>query len=375
MKQLKRLLMCINFFILSTLLLFNCRFVSRAETKQVMIELDAVSDDTIYYSPSADADYTLTLKNLLGPAWVRVKFQLKQKNIDADFTEQNLKISDNWVKRGDYYYYTKKADAYTDYIVVNGVIIPNVQHATEPASVTIIADADAIQYSAFFPDFNNEDPWKDAKIESSSSSSSSSSSKSDHSSSIHIYNSPEQSGQVSTGNWVLIDSDNHIWKYRDNNGNYAKNGWIYVYNPYSPDKNRYDWFHFGSDEIMTYGWYKASEKTWYYTHDISDGNLGMLITGWHDDTQDEKRYYLDENTGIMLSGWQNIDGNYYYFATYEEIPQQTWFWRLVNDTKFGKWFYELLGHRSYGAMYVDEITPDGYTVDANGIWINYGGSI
>ena len=59
---------------------------------------------------------------------------------------------------------------------------------------------------------------------------------------------------------------------------------------------------------MTVGWYQASDALWYYTSEVSDGNLGMLIKGWHKDGQDGKWYFLDRRTGIMLSGWQEIDG-------------------------------------------------------------------
>ena len=152
----------------------------------------------------------------------------------------------------------------------------------------------------------------------------------------------------------MIDQENHIWKYRENNGNYAKDGWIYVYNPYSQEEEKYSWFHFDENGVMTYGWYKAEERIWYYCHEVSDGSLGKLVKGWHEDRQDGKTYFLDRKTGIMLSGWQEIDGCDYYFATYEEIPEQTWIWKVFGDSVLGKWIYERLGYRSYGSMYINE---------------------
>lgn len=94
-----------------------------------------------------------------------------------------------------------------------------------------------------------------------------------------------------------------------------------------------------------------------------------MIKGWHEDKQDGKKYFLDRKTGIMLSGWQEIDGNEYYFATYEEIPEQTWFWKVFGDSGLGQWIYSLLDYRSYGAMYVNEKTPDGQKVNERGMKI------
>ncbi len=74
----------------------------------------------------------------------------------------------------------------------------------------------------------------------------------------------------------------------------------------------------------------------------------------------------NRKTGIMLSGWQEIDGQSYYFAAISEVPEQTWFWRLFGDTGFGRWAYERLGYRSYGSMYAGEKTQDGQRVDKEG---------
>lgn len=330
---------------------------------QVAVELDITTDDTSNYSPGEKVDYKLTMKNKLGPAWIRVHFDLSHTDFNGDFTTDNLNFTDGWVKRGEYYYYTSKAEAYTDYLVVDGFTIPDTDKAGADASVGITVYGDAVQYNAFRPDFSKEEPWEGAEIKHHASSSGGGGTTSAVvGATIHMYSSPQETGSVSTGQWELIDAEKHVWKYKDGAGNYAKNGWIYVANPYSPKENKYDWFHFDADGIMTFGWYKATDTIWYYTHEVSDGNLGMLITGWHDDAQDGKRYYMDEKTGIMLSGWQEIDGKSYYFTAYDETPGQTWFW----ETGIGKWLYKLIGGRSYGSMYVNEKTPDGTFVGVDG---------
>lgn len=354
--------------------------VAETTTKQVLVELEAVVEEKDYFKPNEAAEYTLTLKNKLGPAWIRVKFDLSGKNIDREFTDRDLKILDGWVKRGGYYYYTKKAEAYTDYLVVDGIQIPGVaatlsankqvekNKEEKRASVMVSVYGEAIQYNSIIPDFSKEKPWEGQKPQHSTNTSGTSPriKRSPDMGSIYLYSSPQETGTVSTGSWELINEENHIWKYRGRDGTYAKDGWIYVYNPYSQEEENYSWFHFDKDGIMTYGWYKAEERVWYYCHAISDGSLGKLIKGWHEDAQDGKKYFLDRKTGIMLSGWQEIDGDEYYFAIYEEIPQQTWIWKVLGDSDLGEWIYEQLGYRSYGSMYVNEKTPDGQKVNKEG---------
>ena len=89
--------------------------------------------------------------------------------------------------------------------------------------------------------------------------------------------------------------------------------------------------------------------------------LGTMVTGWHHDTEDGKWYYLNPADGVMVLGWQKIDGKSYYFNPY--APEQTW------DYVDGKWTFNGTVSRPYGSMYQNEQTPDGYSVDANGVWI------
>ena len=70
------------------------------------------------------------------------------------------------------------------------------------------------------------------------------------------------------------------------------------------------------------------------------------MTGWYTDAQGN-RFYLntssDNTKGLMMTGWQLIDGDYYYF----------------NKASDG----------TMGRMYRNETTPDGYQVDSAGRWI------
>ena len=65
---------------------------------------------------------------------------------------------------------------------------------------------------------------------------------------------------------------------------------------------------------------------------------GNMVTGWLKDANNEWRYFEEqktENEGKMATGWQNIGGYLYCFD-------------------------------SSGKLYINTITPDGYSVDANG---------
>ena len=64
-----------------------------------------------------------------------------------------------------------------------------------------------------------------------------------------------------------------------------------------------------------------------------------MVTGWYIDVNNNI-YFLDTNEkelGRMARGWTRINGNYYYF-------------------------------NSNGVLQKDTITPDGFKVDANGMW-------
>ena len=360
---------------------FILSFSSMAATTQVAIELETYSDDKTNYLPNEIAEYVVTLKNLLGPSWVRVNFSVETKGLEKDATVNNIKISKDWVKKGNYFYYTKKAESFTDYTVADGFQIPDMDKVAEGGGKIIISVyAEAIEYGAFSPDFNKDDPWEDAEIKHTASSSGGVGNYSGYtggyyhihedlkpngtSDSAVIYKNPSSSGIYTKGQWILVDIPNKDWHYQDATGNLVKNGWICVQNPWShTDKEGYNWYHFDENGQLSYGWLKDDNGVWYYTNEISDGDLGKLKYGWHLDPQDGKTYYLDPTSGIMLSGWQQIDGNWYCFATVNDIPSQTWFW----NTSLGKWIYELFGFRSYGSMYVNEKTPDGHFVNNNGV--------
>lgn len=181
---------------------------------------------------------------------------------------------------------------------------------------------------------------------------------------MYPYPDPAVETGDSGGTWKLIDEERDIWEYWFKDGSKAKNGWAYLFNPYSQDEDKNNWFCFNEEGIMQFGWIKTENENWYFCHEISDGNLGKLKRGWHWDTSDKRTYYLDPVTGIMQTGWRMIDDQMYYFTPLEHTKRQNWFW----NTEIGRWLYDFLGYRTYGSMYQMEMTPDGYYVDENGVW-------
>ncbi len=100
------------------------------------------------------------------------------------------------------------------------------------------------------------------------------------------------------------------------------------------------------------GW-RQDNNGWYYIR--SDGSYAAgewlsLTDGY---------YWIDPN-GYMATGWRSFDdGNWYYFRSGGLMAVNRW----VEDN--GKWFY--VGEN--GVLLKNTITPDGYTVGSDGVWI------
>lgn len=97
------------------------------------------------------------------------------------------------------------------------------------------------------------------------------------------------------------------------------------------------------------GWILYEGK-WYYLK--SDGDMA---TGWI--TYNNKWYYL-KSDGDMITGWLSYNGKWYYLKPNGDMATD---WVLAG----GKWYYL----NPDGDLAVNTVTPDGYTVNANGAWI------
>ena len=150
------------------------------------------------------------------------------------------------------------------------------------------------------------------------------------------------------GNWVNFDPAGHGWA----DVAYTFDGQTKIYS-----------YHFDENGVMDSGWWKDNQGVWYHLSTIHDGWFGSMDKGWYHDSADGRWYYLNLLTGAMLTGWQEIDGVWYYLNPVTPAP--TWDW----DATQNRWVYGNRGGRPYGSMYANEVTPDGYHVDASGAWI------
>ena len=126
---------------------------------------------------------------------------------------------------------------------------------------------------------------------------------------------------VETGGRWIQNADGS-WSYQTGTSPMT-NRWVCIYNPYADERRRqkrYGWFKFGPDGRMLTGWVTDADGNIYYLNPASDGTRGM-----------------------MLIGWQQIDGKWYYFSKDE-------------------------GSGTMGALLRNTITPDGYHVDETGAW-------
>ncbi len=159
-----------------------------------------------------------------------------------------------------------------------------------------------------------------------------------------------------TGGTFTVNPNNPLEvTYTKPDGTVAKNEWV---------GDGKDWYHVDESGNLNYDWYLEGERTWYKLNKETGDRFGAALIGWNYEPMDDKRYFFDPSTTKMLTGWQYIDNKWYYFTKQNE--SQTYYgsnpkgWKY-DPTKPGK---------PYGSMYQNEITPDRYLVDENGVWKN-----
>lgn len=140
------------------------------------------------------------------------------------------------------------------------------------------------------------------------------------------------SGSSSGGRKVATDSRNtdgiwiqdaNGWWFKKSDGSYPKNEWVMI-----KDK----WYHF--DEV------------------------GYMETGWID--LNGIKYYLNPDGAMVSNDWSFQSNKWYYFDTSGVMQTNRWVqWKE-------KWYYVTTD----GSMLLNTITPDGYNVNSDGVWIN-----
>ena len=162
-------------------------------------------------------------------------------------------------------------------------------------------------------------------------------------------------GQMKTG-WL---KDNNQWYYLSQSGE-MRTGWL---------RENNQWYYLSQSGEMRTGWLRENNQ-WYYlsqsgemkTGWIKDGNQwyylsqsGEMKTGW---LKDNNQWYYLSQSGEMRTGWLRENNQWYYLATSGEM-KTGW----IKDGN--QWYYS----NSNGELLINTVTPDGYTVDSNGVWL------
>lgn len=108
---------------------------------------------------------------------------------------------------------------------------------------------------------------------------------------------------------------------------------------------------------------KKLKSAWvsYQGHTYYASATGKLLTGWL--VKDGNTYFFDKN-GRLKTGWIYDDHNWYYSKENGIVTG----WQMIPDADATeKWYYF---EKETGRMVTDDITPDGYYVNADGVWID-----
>ena len=130
------------------------------------------------------------------------------------------------------------------------------------------------------------------------------------------------------------------WLYQLEDGSHIVNEWKQINGI---------WYHFDNSGLMQTGWIKEN-GTWYYLNDS-----GAMQTGW---VKDKGTWYYLNDSGAMQIGWVKENGTWYYLNQSGSMETG---WFTVSD----KWYYA----NESGALVINTTTPDGYTVNADGEWV------
>ena len=133
--------------------------------------------------------------------------------------------------------------------------------------------------------------------------------------------------------------DGH-WLYQLEDGSHIVNEWKQINGT---------WYRFDKSGLMQTGWVKEN-GIWYYLNDS-----GAMQTGW---VKDKGTWYYLNDSGAMQTGWVKENGIWYYLNQ-SGLMETGWF--TVSD----KWYYA----NESGALAINTTTPDGYTVNVDGEWV------
>lgn len=114
----------------------------------------------------------ITIKNLAEVCYIRAKIELEEiperdKNKWQKLEEEDLRgIGQEWVRRGNYYYYNKPVETGEEILFLEGLSIPGTwTEETAGYETGMQITAEAVQSIHFTPDYESETPWGNTEIE------------------------------------------------------------------------------------------------------------------------------------------------------------------------------------------------------------------
>lgn len=122
----------------------------------------------------------------------------------------------------------------------------------------------------------------------------------------------------------------------------------------------------GTSSKYTQGvWSAGADGLWYFMNGSSKRK------GWINPAEGEW-YYLSPQDGSLQSGWQLVDGYWFFLNPIHDgsYGKLTIGWQNIK----GKWYYlnPVYGNgMPYGAMFANGSTLDGYHVGTDGAWLGY----
>ena len=147
----------------------------------------------------------------------------------------------------------------------------------------------------------------------------------------------QKQGQLVKDAWI---KDQESWYFMDDKGVMFNQTWLHQGG---------SWYAFKSSGAMISADWLYDNGSWYYLKDS-----GSMATGW---LKDGGTWYYLKDSGSMATGWVKDNGSWYYL---KDSGAMATGW--IKDN--GKWYYLA----SSGNMLSNTRTPDGYYVDANGVW-------
>lgn len=124
--------------------------------------------DPAYIFPGERISKIPRIKNRALPCWIRAHISYGSDKDDMEMlSDCNIGgISSEWIKRGDYYYYTKVLKKQESVDLFQSVSVPAVwteEHGGQKLNISV--QADAIQAANFKPDFTAMSPWGNQEIQ------------------------------------------------------------------------------------------------------------------------------------------------------------------------------------------------------------------